>query len=146
LELCIECKKRLIVIKSRKLCRGCYQALRRNNNLYNPEKALTRSTQQHVKAKREIEFIKNHFKHTDWLHEPAMFYLEDNSKYTPDFYDQRENIFIEVIGSRQAYHANKHKYKTLRKLYPMINFEIRTTDGELLNEVGRIAWPLITNS
>jgi len=47
-----------------------------------------------------------------------------NSYYRPDFYLPKENLYIEVVGSRQAYHANKAKYEEFKKLYPDIKFII----------------------
>jgi len=44
------------------------------------------------------------------------------------FYDGERNIFIEVSGSRQAYHANKDKYRLFRELFPLISLEIRKSN------------------
>ena len=62
----------------------------------------------------------------------------DGEKYSPDFYDGEMNVFIEVVGTRQAYSENKDKYNLLRKYYPKINFEIRLSDGSLLDETKSI--------
>jgi hypothetical protein len=62
-----------------------------------------------------------------------MFKL-NSEKYTPDFYDQERNVFIEVSGTKQAYQQSKHKYELFRDLYPNISFEIRKPTGELLND------------
>lgn len=67
--------------------------------------------------------------------------------YSPDFYDGNRNVFIEVIGSRQAYDQNKEKYDLMKKIFPKIKFEIRTPDGALL-EIGtnlRVVWPKEVN-
>lgn len=83
----------------------------------------------------EMDFIKNFFKHPNWVYEAVTFKLE-KAKYTPDFYDANTNTFIEVISSKQAFFANQQKYEILRKFYPKIKFEIRLSNGELLNAEG----------
>lgn len=136
--LCIECKKRPIEIKKRQLCRYCYQILRKQTGAFlNPEThQFTKQTIRKHKLSREIEFIKNFFSHTNYTHQPAVFKL-NGEYYRPDFFDIERNTFIEVSGTRQAYHANKHKYDLFRKLYPKLNFEIRKPTGDLLNEASR---------
>lgn len=81
----------------------------------------------------EIDFIKTFFSHTNWIHQPGMFRL-DQGKYSPDFYDCERNVFIEVSATKQAYSRNKDKYALFRKSFPKINFEIRKPDGTLLDE------------
>ena len=91
---------------------------------------------------REVEFIKNFFSHSDWIHQPAQFRF-DGTSYQPDFYDGYRNVFIEVAGTRQAYQQGKEKYDKFRKHYPKIKFEIRLPDGSLLNEESRNkGWPI----
>jgi hypothetical protein len=88
----------------------------------------------------EIEFVENFFQHTDWVHHPCSFRLS-NMSYTPDFYDKRRNVFIEVSGTRQAYHQNKLKYQLLTQEFPAINFEIRKVNGLLLRtDRKQISW------
>lgn len=82
---------------------------------------------------REKEFVKNYFIHNNWSYEPTTFNLGD-TKYTPDFYDAEKDIFIEVAGTRQAYHKNKDKYRRFRQIFPQLKFEIRTSSGEILKE------------
>ena len=81
---------------------------------------------------REVEFIKNFFDHDDFIHQPCHFRL-NNIGYSPDFYDGKRNIFIEVAGTRQAYHINKEKYELFKQIFPKLQFEIRKTDGSLLD-------------
>jgi len=57
-------------------------------------------------------------------------------KYSPDFYDGEKNVFIEVAGSRQAYHANKDKYELFRKHFSKLTPELTKSDGGLLDEKG----------
>jgi hypothetical protein len=40
------------------------------------------------------------------------FYLEDCS-YTPDFYIKELNVYVEVVGTRQAHHQNSKKYQSI---------------------------------
>ena len=129
MEKCIECKERPIQIKKRKLCYRCYGRLRARGTL--PELSTFRNTPIYHIA--EMDFIKNYFTHDNWIYQPANFRL-DGIKYSPDFYDGKTNTFIEVSGSRQAYHISKNKYELFRKLFPLIKIEIRTPDGDLLQK------------
>ena len=49
--------------------------------------------------------------------------------YTPDFHDETNNVYYEVIGSRQAFHLNKHKYLETRHKYPDTTLKIVRPDG-----------------
>ena len=95
-------------------------------------------------ASKEKEFVENYFGpagfNDRWLYNSVTFWLEGkymNSKYTPDFYDVDRDVFIEVSGTRQAYHGSKVRYDMLRKQYPNLKFEIRQPSGKLLNEEGK---------
>lgn len=136
--LCINCKKRPIYIKKRRLCITCYQKLKRDSDfkLKDDDDGLCRTTKIKRAHLKEIEFIRNYFNHNNWIYQPALFRF-NGEKYSPDFYDSERNVFIEVSGSRQAYHYSKVKYEEFRKYYPKINFEIRQPDGSLLNEEDR---------
>ncbi len=94
-------------------------------------------TLKKMRHESELLFVRNHFTHNKWLPHPVMFYL-DGTKYTPDFYDQERNAFIEVTGTKQAYSANREKYKMLRKMFPRIIFEVRNVQGELVDESEKI--------
>lgn len=63
---------------------------------------------------------------------PSFFRLShpEMNRYTPDFYDIERNVYIEVVGSRQAYHQNKEKYEVFQETYPGIAFELRRHTGE----------------
>ena len=98
-----------------------------------PEGVITPQTVKKHEHLGELHFIRNYFTHKNWIPQPALFSLNGKG-YKPDFYDVERNTFIEVSGTRQAYHANKDKYDLFRKLYPKINFEIRKPNGELLKE------------
>lgn len=65
-----------------------------------------------------------------------LFALNDTS-YTPDFYERRRRIYYEVLGTRQAYQANKEKYREFIKAYPRLTFKIVKPDGTAIafNEI-----------
>lgn len=115
-------------------CKPCYSERtskkRQSKAFENIDKVwdshITRAKVQH---RCEIDFIQNFFDHKNWTHQPAIFNL-GNTKYTPDFYDAERNIFIEVVGTRQAYHSNKEKYEQFVLKFPALKFEIRTPNGE----------------
>lgn len=157
--LCIACGEKEIYIKKTSLCKQCYsrmyqQAHRdviraRNTAAQQERRALLKQrgivgtsdpevtgkmrfvTNNKTKAihnENEAYFALTFFTHTDWIHHPCSFRL-DNMTYTPDFYDKKRNVFIEVSASRQAYHQNAYKYHMLKAEFPLINFEIRRLDG-----------------
>lgn len=103
------------------LCKSHYQKQYIQNN-------KEKIDEKKMKHQNEITFIRNFFHHDNWLYESVIFRL-NREKYTPDFYDGERNVFIEVAGTRQAYHSNKEKYKLLIKIFPKIKFEIRKPDG-----------------
>ena len=53
---------------------------------------------------------------------PAKRFKLKNTTYRPDFFLPDENLYIEVVGTRQAYHQNKHKIAELKKLI-IVDFE-----------------------
>lgn len=125
---CEKCEKHIEekdCIKKFKLCKKCYQQMYRNRP--HLKKVLSENEINHLS---EIEFIKNYFKHGNWIYQPATFVLK-NTTYSPDFYDGENNCFIECVGTRQAYSLNKDKYKLFREIFPKIKFELRATDGKL---------------
>lgn len=134
-EMCIECHERPVYIKKRSLCSRCYQALKQKESrmAHRQFEDLSYRTQTKIIHAREIEFIKNYFHHTNWVYQPTLFRL-NGLHYSPDFYDAKRNVFIEVAGTRQAYHKNKEKYKAFQEAFPLIIFEIRKSDGLLLSE------------
>ena len=140
IEICTECKKRPIYIKKRGLCLTCYRKFRKEKGPLININSYNYSSKHYAKnhnLRGEIEFVKNFFNHKNWIHHPGTFYFNGNDKYSPDFYDAERNCFIEVVGSRQAYHQNKEKYEKFRRFYPEMHFEIRQSDGSLLNENDR---------
>ena len=147
-DLCIVCKERAVRIKCRGLCDACYRK-ERKSGFKNKARAfsveVSRATAQKIQNRAEIEFVKNFFHHTNWIHQPASFRC-NGTYYQPDFYDQERNTFIEVAGTRQAYEQNKNKYKIFRDYFPSLNFEIRKEDGTLVVEEDRIDWSLNTDT
>jgi len=130
LNLCIKCKERPIKIKKLGLCTRCYQRVRNDSELGKPYSGP--GIKSHLpRNPREIDFIKNYFRHSNWVYEPTIFYLP-GSKYIPDFYDAETGAFIEVIGTPQAFYQNKEKYELFRKTFPGIILEFRTVSGELI--------------
>jgi hypothetical protein len=81
---------------------------------------------EHEKHFAEVFFGENR----NWFFHPKTFVL-NGMRYTPDFYDVNRNTYIEVVGTRQAYHQNKAKYELIRILYPDVSLEIRNYTGEI---------------
>lgn len=132
--LCQECEKEPVHIKKDQLCSSCYNKKRR-------QKARTGVPDTPaVRSDGEIEFITNYFTHSNWRYQPATFNLLATT-YTPDFYDCEKSLFIEVVSTRQAFHQNRQKYKLFRIMFPLLPFEIRKTNGDLLEEEnGHYMW------
>ena len=97
---------------------------------------------------REMEFAKNYFNSPDeYIHHPSTFNIKITS-YRPCFYDRKNDIWIQVIGTREAYRQNKHKYALFRYYYPELKFELRAPCGELINEISKnknLIWPKSVN-
>ena len=81
---------------------------------------------------RKMEFVKTFFKHTNWYYAPVIFRL-NKFRFEPDFYDNERGVFIEVVGTRQGFSANKMKYIEFFKTFPHLKFEIRRVDGSLID-------------
>lgn len=133
MELCIECKERPVHIKKRGLCGVCYQRLRKSGQIEAKFRYTDNNSTVKIKHNAEIEFCRTFFDHKKWHYEPTLFRLK-TELYTPDFYDAERNVFIEVVGTRQAYYQNRSKYENFREQFPKINLEIRTANGDLLDE------------
>lgn len=135
--ICTSCKKRPIKSLKSTLCIRC-STLAKRKSFHESSTAELEIPRQ----KRELQFIKAYFTHEDWTYHPIRMTLNNGLKYSPDFYDKRRDVFIEVAGTRQAYEINKHKYALLKESYPCFQFEIRYADGELLRTTsrGRVKW------
>jgi len=137
--LCTECKIHPVHIKKRQLCSKCYQRFyrsrwRRGETIINPLSKLSAPTARRYQHQGELDFVRNFFLHKKWYYHPATFHL-DGTTYSPDFYDADRNVWIEVSATRQAYDQGKRKYDLFQKLYPLLNFEIRSPTGELLEDL-----------
>ena len=136
--LCVVCNERPVENKKRKLCFRCYAKIRKQELKHGESIPLERiacpTTEQKYRTAREMEFIKQFFKHGQWFYEPCLFRLSNGTSYQPDFYDGARNVFIEVAGTRQEYSFNKDKYEQFKKDYPLISFEVRGTDGNLIEK------------
>jgi len=137
--VCKDCGEREVSIKKWELCSKCYMKKWKSGELSTTGDTRVRGQipkdpedLRTIRVK-ELNFLRNYFDHGAWLYEPAVFKLKEEN-YTPDFYDQIRGVFIEVVGSRQAYHQRKKAYQELINLFPGIAFEIRTPDGKLFNE------------
>ena len=145
--LCIKCHEHPVYIARWSLCVRCYRARQREVRGIGVAKGtLSTVTMKKFDSEAEHDFTKNFFSHKNWQYHPAMFRLKDRMTYTPDFYDGVRNVFIEVIGTKQAYHQNKEKYDLFREIFPLIKLEIRQSDGSLLDETeGRKQWTVVSN-
>ena len=79
--------------------------------------------------RREAQFVTNYFDHSEWEYEPVTFHLGRLS-YKPDFYDKRNDAYIEVVGTRQAYNQNKAKYDLFKIHYPERTLLVLDVFGE----------------
>ena len=66
------------------------------------------------------------------------------NRYTPDFYDIERDVYIEVVGTKQAYHSNKIKYQVFQDTYPDVKFELRRHTGEIYHPREDLNYPAIT--
>jgi len=140
--LCTNCSKRPIYVVSRGLCSCCYQKSRtaslQESSLKNEWDYQSPPTFRRKEHEAEIIFIAEFFKHRNWIHHPALFNLGGNIRYTPDFYDGTRNVFIEVVGSRQAFHQNRDKYRLFVEKFPKLSFEIRDRWGAIYREISEL--------
>jgi hypothetical protein len=58
------------------------------------------------------------------IFEPIRFRLKAGDTYKPDFYCPKDNEYIELAGTRQAFHKSKEKYQRFQKEYPFIKFRV----------------------
>lgn len=75
-----------------------------------------------TKEQRYLDFYADPKKR--YFHHPGNFCLSNGRRYTPDFYCVEDDTYIEIVGSRQAYHQNKTKYRILEAEFPNITFQI----------------------
>jgi hypothetical protein len=126
---CSLCNKLPVFIKKRGLCWRCYGSEYRKDKI--KKSFLDNEVIEHSKEK---SFIKNYFNgRTNWIYHPCSFNIFGHGKYTPDFYDQETGFFIEVAGTRQAYDLNHEKYVAFHNTFPSILFEVRTSNGQIVD-------------
>lgn len=63
-------------------------------------------------------------KNKTYIPQPRWFNLSTGEKYKPDFYCEEDNLYIEVIGSRQRYEQLKLKLAVVKIEYPNEKFLI----------------------
>lgn len=90
-------------------------------------------------AKSEVVFSK-HYPDLIYLNQGSRLFKLNGCSYTPDFKDPKSSIYYEVAGTRQAYHANKHKYVEFRALYPGLTLKIVRRDGTEIELERRTRW------
>lgn len=76
----------------------------------------------HKREKDYLEQVSNEGK--TYIYQPFAFRLSNDTYYMPDFYCVEDNKYIELVGSRQAYHQNKHKYALMKQDHPDIILEM----------------------
>src|SRR3990170_3780770 len=64
----------------------------------------------------------------DFVYPCSFLRLPDGQKYTPDFYIPKFDYYVEVVGSRQAYHDNKDKVDYAGQIFNLIRLR---PNGEL---------------
>jgi hypothetical protein len=79
----------------------------------------------HSKAEAEFADLLTKQK-IKWIYHPKAFKLGWTS-YQPDFYLPNENLYVEIIGSGNAYNA---KIDDVRRLYPKIKLLILYRNGK----------------
>ena len=125
---CTICGRRKVVHKKRSLCNKCYAKHYHLGTL--PPLSIEDATNN----RKEKDFIKNYFRgRINFVFQPASFEVIGYGKYTPDFYDQETGFFIEVAGTRQAYDLNHEKYIAFSRTFPSVLFEVRTSNGQIVD-------------
>jgi len=64
----------------------------------------------------------------EFVYQPAVFHFNGIS-YHPDFYIPKDQIFYEVIGTRQAYSQIRQKIEILKNIYPFLKILTVNPDG-----------------
>lgn len=82
----------------------------------------------HDSEKQFAHYLKSQGK--TWLYEPRRFKLKATT-YKPDFYCPENDIYYEVVGTRQAIWRAKNKIIEFKKSYPNIKFKIVKPNGEM---------------
>jgi len=85
-----------------------------------------------IRNDRERHFASVFFDHDEWESQPAPIYFKGGC-YHPDFLDKRRGIYIEVVGTRQAFANNRYKYLYMLEVCKDLKLEFRSHKGEILN-------------
>jgi len=133
--MCSRCGEKPAMFKQVQLCAKCYQRTREKTedeipfvfgkNLEAKDLNIPLQLTSKYQHKAEIVFGQTH---PDFIYQPAAFEL-CSTKYIPDFYDPNENVFYEIIGSRQRFQQLTKKIKKFRTLFPLIKLEIKCCNG-----------------
>jgi hypothetical protein len=68
--------------------------------------------------------------------------------YRPDFFIPRDNVYIEVVGTRQAFSLNKRKYALFIRLFPDKTLLIKNPDGTdyKMSDRTKLAFKILQNN
>jgi DNA-directed RNA polymerase subunit RPC12/RpoP len=117
---CYSCQIDKIHNKGRKLCLKC--------NLKH-----TQSERATPSYESEYEFMRNYPEPENLYYHNAYFKF-NGSKYYPDFYDYKRDVFIEVVLNPDSYRMNYNRTKQFIKFYPNIGYEVRYPNGQVVPE------------
>lgn len=85
-----------------------------------------------IRNDRERHFASVFFDHDEWESQPRTIYFK-GGRYTPDFFDKRRGVYIEVVGTRQAFAQNRYKYLYMLEVCKDLRLEFRSHNGALLD-------------
>lgn len=85
-----------------------------------------------IRNDRERHFASVFFDHEEWESQPSTIYFK-GGRYHPDFFDKRRGVYIEVVGTRQAFAQNRYKYLYMLEVCKELKLEFRSHDGALLD-------------
>jgi hypothetical protein len=85
-----------------------------------------------IKNENERKFAEVFFDHDEWESQPERLVFSGFT-YRPDFLDKKRNVYIEVVGTRQAMSQGRAKYVKAFETLPEGAFELRNPDGQLVN-------------
>jgi hypothetical protein len=140
---CKKCGATEIFNKKRQLCKKCTGKFINERRKHQRLEGNDYTGRHHPFLfihRGELEFVKNYFDHRDWQYQPAMFKFNVNGEeesYTPDFYDAKKDIWIEVVTTRQAWFQAKSKWERWRSAFPKLQAEVRNPYGNLLSDAKR---------
>ena len=84
--------------------------------------------QKLVNSRWEAAFIKDYLEKNNhsWKYEPEKFILRNGMGYTPDFYIEDENLWVEIKGCKYYDRFNKTEMFPLE--YPEFNYVVADYD------------------